>query len=701
MIQAIIRNGKVYPEDVAPPILEDGKVLIQVHYSAISPGTEIASVQGSNTNILQAALQQPQKIVKYLNKIKSYGIQKIYREIKSFTDGGTPTGYSLSGKVVAVGKGVTKFALGEKVAAAGGGYAYHAEFVVVPENLVVKIPQDINMAEASTVAIGGIALHGVRRANLALGEYGVILGTGLIGILAIELLKLSGIKVIAIDIDDSRLAIAEKAGADYCLNSNSTDIVKFVNNLTGGHGADAVLFTAATSSSEPLSKAFKLIRKKGKLVLVGVSGMQIKREDLYSKEIDFLISTSYGPGRYDNKYEEKNIDYPYAYVRWTENRNMVEYCRLISERKIDIGVTNYKLYTISDVEKAYESLISEKNKELLLILEYHKNISYDKKFINISTNIKSSLINVAVVGTGSFAQNMHIPNIKKLRDKFNLYTIMSRSGHNAKNIAEMFGANNHTSDYEKILNDDYVDLILICTRHGMHFDFVHKAILAKKNVFVEKPLCTTLEQLKILEKLFFEETNKLPFITVGYNRRFSPYAEKIKNEVKQRVDPLFVNYRMNAGYSPLDNWIHDDGGRIVGEACHIVDLMNFFTEAKIASITFDSINPKTEKFSSTDNKSIILRYEDGSICNIQYFALGSDLLVKEYLDVHFDGKSITMNNYQQLDYFGISKKQFSTPKIEKGHLEELEIVASSIQKNELPIQLWDLVQTSEITLSIK
>lgn len=700
MIQAIIRNGKVYPEEVPPPIVEEGTVLIQVYYSCISPGTEIASVKGSNTSILQTAFKQPEKVIKYINKIKTNGLQKVYREVKSVTESGKPTGYSVSGEVIAIGKGVTKFAIGEKVAAAGGGYAYHAEFVIVPENLVIKISQDANMPEISTVAIGGIALQGVRRANLTLGEYGVVFGVGLIGILTVQLLKLSGITVIAIDIDDKRLETAKKAGADYILNSNSSDTLNYINNLTGGYGCDAVLFTAGTNSSEPLSLAFNMLRKKGKLILVGVSGMELKRDDIYTKEIDFLISASYGPGRYDKKYEEKNIDYPYAYVRWTENRNMVEYCRLVSKRSVDLAITDYKTFNILDVEKAYEDLNSKGNKELLVILEYNKNTSYENKNINISSNIKSSLINVAIIGTGSFAQNMHIPNIKKLKNEFNLYTVMSRSGHNAKNVAEMFGANNYTSDFEEILNDSHVDLILICNRHGLHFDFVHKAILTNKSVFVEKPLCTTLEQLRVLEKIFFEGSEKLPFITVGYNRRFSPYAKEIKNTVKKRVDPLFINYRMNAGYSQLDSWIHEDGGRIIGEACHIVDLMNYFTESKISAITYDSINPLTANYSSTDNKSIILRYEDGSICSIQYFAVGSDKLTKEYMEVHFDGKSITMDNYQKLDFYGLNKNQFTTKTIEKGHLEELRITAEKINKNELPIELWDLVQTSEITLNI-
>lgn len=700
MIQAIIRNGKVVPEEVAAPKVEDGQVLIQVSYSAISSGTEVSSVKGSNVNILQKALNEPEKVVKYLNKIKSVGYGKVLQEVKQVQQFGSATGYSLAGEIIAIGKGITRFAVGEKVAAAGGGFAYHAEFVSIPENLVVKIDQKANMADCSTVAIGGIALHGVRRASLHLGETAVVYGVGLIGLLTVQLLRLSGVKVIAIDIDDKRLSLATKAGADYVLNVKSDEPVSFVNNLTGGRGCDAVLFTAATSSSDPLAKAFQMTRRKGKVILVGVSGMEIKREDIYSKEIDFLVSTSYGPGRYDKDYEEKGVDYPYAYVRWTENRNMEEYCSLVSNKKLDLSIFNYGVFNIKEVEKAYDLLENGSPKPMLLILDYENALTKSPTVFKTGSSIKNSSINVAVIGTGAFAMSTHLPNLKKMSDKYNIYSIMSRSGHNAKNAAEMFGAAYHTSDYEYILNDKNVDLVMICNRHGLHFDYVYQALTAGKNVFVEKPLCTTLGQLQELQKYFDADSTVKPLLTVGYNRRFSPYAESIKEQVTKRINPLMIHYRMNAGYSPAESWIHEDGGRIVGEACHIVDLMNFFTESQISSISYDSINPRTEKYFSHDNKSIILRYIDGSICNIQYFSIGNPTLPKEYMEVHFDGKSIIMDDYKSLKYFGLINKDFVTKKIEKGHAKELEVLAKSINDGSSPIELWDLFQTSFITLSI-
>jgi predicted dehydrogenase/threonine dehydrogenase-like Zn-dependent dehydrogenase len=700
MIQAIIRNGKVVPEEVAAPKVEDGQVLIQVSYSAISSGTEVSSVKGSNVNILQKALNEPEKVVKYLNKIKSVGYGKVLQEVKQVQQFGSATGYSLAGEIIAIGKGITRFAVGEKVAAAGGGFAYHAEFVSIPDNLVVKIDQKANMADCSTVAIGGIALHGVRRASLHLGETAVVYGVGLIGLLTVQLLRLSGVKVIAIDIDDKRLSLASKAGADYVLNVKSDEPVSFVNNLTGGRGCDAVLFTAATSSSDPLAKAFQMTRRKGKVILVGVSGMEIKREDIYSKEIDFLVSTSYGPGRYDKDYEEKGVDYPYAYVRWTENRNMEEYCRLVSNKKLDLSIFNYGVFNIKEVEKAYDLLDNGSPKPMLLILDYENTLTKSPTVFKTGSSIKNSSINVAVIGTGAFAMSTHLPNLKKMSDKYNIYSIMSRSGHNAKNAAEMFGAAYHTSDYEYILNDKNVDLVMICNRHGLHFDYVYQALTAGKNVFVEKPLCTTLGQLQELQKYFDADYTVKPLLTVGYNRRFSPYAESIKEQVSKRINPLMIHYRMNAGYSPAESWIHEDGGRIVGEACHIVDLMNFFTESQISSISYDSINPRTEKYFSHDNKSIILRYTDGSICNIQYFSIGNPTLPKEYMEVHFDGKSIIMDDYKSLKYFGLINKDFVTKKIEKGHAKELEVLAKSINDGSSPIELWDLFQTSFITLSI-
>ena len=370
MLQAIMKKGNVIGEEVPAPVVSRGCVLIKVACSAISVGTEMVSFDTSKKSIIKRALEQPHNVRKVINMAKSDAVAKVYKKVKNKIDEGRATGYSLSGVVIGLGKGVTRFTVGDKVAAGGSGVAYHAEFVDVPENLVVHMPEDLDFARASTVAIGAIAMQGVRRANLNLGEFAAVFGVGVIGLLSVQMLSISGIRVAAIDINDDRLQIAKKVGAEIVVNPDSEVPIQKIINWSNGYGVDAVLFTAATSKSEPLSQAFRMCKKKGKVILVGVSGMNIKRTDLYQKEIDLLMSTSYGPGRYDKYYEGKGLEYPYAYVRWTENRNMSEYLRLINEGLINVDQLSLEKYPIEKVNDAFEALRNSDKKAFYVILDY-------------------------------------------------------------------------------------------------------------------------------------------------------------------------------------------------------------------------------------------------------------------------------------------------------------------------------------------
>lgn len=712
MLQAIIKRGKVRAEEIPTPLVSDGSLLIKVVNSCISAGTEISGVKATEKSVIKKALEKPEHIIKFLKWIQNEGLENAIERAKGINNASQPTGYSISGIVIAIGKGVTGFRVGDKVAAAGAGIANHAEFVDVPQNLVMNMPKDMGFMEASSVTLGGIAIQGVRRADLKLGEYCVVIGAGILGLLSIQMLKNSGIRVAAIDLDEKRLEIAKELGCEIAINPTQEDFIKTINNWTCGHGTDAVLFTAATSSSEPLSQAFQICRKKGKVVLVGVVGMEIKREDIYAKELDFIISTSYGPGRYDRNYEEKGLDYPYPYVRWTENRNMEEYLRLVHNGAIKLDKIINAVYPINNVTDAFESLQNHKDKPLMVILDYgrfeekqlEQYLNHDKK-VFINTNpINKDTINIGLVGTGGFATGMHLPNIKKLNDKFKLYAVMNRTGHKAKSVASQYGANYATTDYNDILNDENIDLIMICTRHDSHASFVLKALKAGKNVFVEKPLAVNQEELNEIKKYYSDDTitNK-PILMVGFNRRFSKYAQEIKKHTDRRINPLFIHYRMNAGFIPFNSWIHEDGGRIIGEACHIIDLMTFLTGSKVESINYESLTPNNGKFSDSDNKSIILKYQDGSICTIEYFAVGSKDFPKEYMEVHFDEKTIVMDDYKSLKGFGIKTKDISTETSEKGQLEELEYLYTALKEpNETwPIDFWDMIQTTEITFGIE
>ena len=709
MIQAIVKKGKVLGEEIPAPVVSKGRVLIKVIHSCISAGTEMSSVNRSGKSLIKIALEQPNQVKEAFNMVKAKGLSKTFAKIRGVVDSGKPIGYSLSGMVLAVGSGVNRFEPGDLVAAAGAGLANHAEYVDVPENLVMKIPKNTNPIHASTVTLGGIAIQGVRRADLKLGELGVVLGTGILGLLAVQMLNASGVRVAAVDLDDNRLAIAKKLGAELTINSSNEDFVKLINNWSNGYGADAVLFTAATNDSVPLSLSFQACKKKGKVILVGVSGMQINRGDIYPKELDFLISTSYGPGRYDRDYEQKGCDYPYGYVRWTENRNMSEYLRLLNEKKIKLDDMITDIFPIAQVDKAFEALKNDK-KPIMVILDYGKFesnlisqlLNHDRKIIINNKKVEKDKINVALIGAGSFATGMHLPNIAKLNAKYKLYCVMDKVGHTAKAVTDQYSAQYSTTNYSDILTDQNVDLVMICTQHSTHASLILQALNAGKNVFVEKPLATSSDDLMKIKDFYSQNVENKPVLMVGFNRRFSKYAVEIKAHTDKRINPLFLNYRMNAGFIPLDKWIHENGGRIVGEGCHIIDLMTYFTGCEIKSISFEKMSPSTKKYSPSDNMSIILKYMDGSVATINYFAVGNKSYPKEFLEVHFDEKTITMDDYKKLNSHGINIKNINSQVSEKGHFEELIRLYETIKGGNpaWPIELWDMLQTTQTTLLI-
>lgn len=722
MKQALVKRGRVIPVNVPAPVVSAGSVLIKVVNSCISAGTELAEVAGSGKSLIRRALEQPENIRKVLNMVKSDGIAETYAKVMGRLETSTPTGYSVSGVVIALGEGVKNILIGDRVAAGGGGIANHAEYVDVPMNLITVIPDSLDFPQASTVAIGSIAMQGIRRANLSLGEFTVVFGVGILGQLTVQMLAATGIRVIAIDLDDSRLSLAQKLGAEKASNPEKEDAVKAVMHLTGGHGADSTIFCAATNNPKSLSMAFEMTRKKGRLVMVGVWGTHFNRADIYKKEIDFLISTSYGPGRYDASYEDRGIDYPYAYVRWTENRNMAEYLRLLALNKIDLSELIQAVFPIDRVEEAFNSLKSP-DRPLMVLLDYGKELPKElnqllpktrKVDVGIGVDqVKSSRIRVGLIGTGSFATSVHLPNLKKLSDKYETYAICDSIGSVAKNVAEQFGAKYATTDYNEILSDQDVDLLMICTRHNLHGEIVLKSLQSGKHTFVEKPLCTTQQELDAI-KAFYGYTDSdpspltphhsPPLLMVGFNRHFSKYAQEIKKHVQKRINPLFIHYRMNAGFIPLDHWVHTEegGGRIIGEACHIIDLFSYLIDSPVKAYAVSSLKPKTLSIGSSDNKSITFEYEDGSVAVLDYFAIGSKALAKEYLEIHFDEKSIVMNDYKSITGYGLSTANLKYQSSEKGHIEELEFLAKGLNdgNSDWPINLTSMFETTELTLNI-
>ena len=688
MIQAIVKKGKVIGEDVPLPSVSEGSALIKVMYSCISAGTEVSIVHASEKSVIKKAFEQPAKVKKALRMIETEGISRTIEKIRGKLESGSVIGYSLSGIVLAIGNGIKDLKIGDRVACAGSGLANHAEYVDVPQNLIVKLPRDLGFREASTVALGSIAMQSVRRANLTFGEYVVIFGLGVIGQIALQIAKHAGGRVIGIDFDENRLRVGKENGAAFVLNPKDSDIVKQVVHFTDGLGADKVIFAAATNSSEPLHQAFRMTRKKGKVVLVGVSGMEIKREDLYQKELDFLISTSYGPGRYDDEYEMRGLDYPYAYVRWTENRNMQEYLREVAEETVSLKNLIEKVYPIEKAGEAYEEL-QKPSSPLMILLEYRQDLPENlrtlfqkesKICISYNSVKKKGMVNVAIVGAGAFATSVHLPNLERLKGTFGIHAIMGKMPYKTKTVAQKYHAHYATCNIDDILNDQDIDIVLIATRHHLHGEYVLRALQAGKNVFVEKPLCIKEEELDAIKSFYNSRLtthdSRLPLLMVGFNRRFSKYAQEAKRHTDKRINPLFMHYRVNAGYIPLDQWVHGEegGGRIIGEACHFIDLFTFFTECKVKEIYTSTLTPKTQSLSSDDNRAVVLNYEDGSVATLEYLATGSKEFPKEYFEVHFDEKTIVIDDYKSIKGYGVKIDEMKGDIPEKGHLREWKVL---------------------------
>jgi predicted dehydrogenase/threonine dehydrogenase-like Zn-dependent dehydrogenase len=717
MKQVLVKKGKVVVAQVPAPMVDDGCVLVEVAYSLISAGTEISNVERSGKPLVQHALEQPKQVKQVIDYLRRQGIHKTVAKVQGQL-GEKPLGYSCSGIVLQVGRAVRDLHPGDRVACAGGGKANHAELVVVPRNLVVKVPDSCDLKAAASVTLGAIALQGVRRADPRLGDSVTIIGLGLLGQITMQLLKIAGCKVIGIDLDLRRVAIAKQLGIDYAYNPAQVDINNEMLHLTGDHGADATIITAASPSDAIVQQAMELTRKKGRVVIVGDVGLGLKRSPFYEKEIDFLISCSYGPGRYDERYEEHGEDYPYAYVRWTENRNMGEYLHLVAEGKIEIKTLLEREYSLAEAPQAFEALREEDEKPLGVILcyltseEIQPTTKMATKVVLKSRSVKGK-INVAVVGAGNFAKSMHLPNLQQLSDLYQIRAIVDALGSNANSVAHQFNANYASTDYEDVLNDPDLDAVIICTHHHLHAQQTISALKAGKHVYCEKPLalnnselddilaCYNITQAD-LDRLPPEARDLQPILMVGFNRRFSPAAQQIKKIVSNRQNPLMVLYRVNGGYIPADNWVQgpEGGGRIVGEMCHMFDLLNYWVGSQVESISVEAISPQTENVLSDDNVSTTMKYRDGSVCTLLYSALGANNWGKEYTEVYVDGKTLVLDDFKRLEVYGGNYNGWKGRIADKGHKNALEAFAHSIMSGKWVTPLESFVMSSRISIIV-
>lgn len=703
MKQLLVRSGKVFLKDVPAPVVGPKNVLVRVERSCVSVGTEMAGIKMSALPLYRRALKQPQHVKRVLQLMRDQGITRVYKQVKGRLEAGVPTGYSAAGTVVAVGSEVTGIRIGDRVACAGASIANHAEMIDVPVNLSVLIPECLSFDVASTVTLGAIAMQGVRRAQPTLGETVVVIGLGILGQITAQLLRANGCRVIGTDVDPSRIATAVENGLDVGLSPSDGNTAERIVKLTDGYGADAVVITAASASNDILADAFQACRKKARVVIVGDVGLNISRSDIYTKELDVLISCSYGPGRYDATYEEEGADYPLPYVRWTENRNMEEYLRLLESGRVRLDNMLQEPFAIDRAEEAYGRLSEHGAKPLLVLLRYPQREGADNPVLQVGAPAPiDGRIKIAVIGAGGFAQAMHLPNLQKLSDKFDLRTIVNRTGLSARTIAERFGVATAATDFQSVIDDPQIDLVLIATRHDLHAEMTLAALKAGKHVFVEKPLSMTEEGLDAIEAFYAASPNG-PLLMTGFNRRFSPAIVAAQAALKGRMSPMIVSYRMNAGYIPSDHWVHGPhgGGRNIGEACHIYDLFNALTGARPVEVQASAIVPASDHWRRDDNFVATLRYADGSVCTLTYTSMGAKSFAKERADIFVDGKVIVLDDYKQLTITGGSGGWKSLT-IEKGQYEELLALSSAFKsKVDWPISLADQLSATRVSFAVQ
>jgi len=686
-----LKNGQTILEEVPTPGAGYGQVLIQTTRSLVSLGTERMLVEFGKANFIQKARQQPDKVKQVLDKVKTDGLKPTLDAVFNKLGQPLPLGYCNVGRVIAVGKGVDEFKVGDRVASNGP----HAEVVSVPKNLVARIPDNVSDEEAAFTVIGAIGLQGVRLANPTLGETVVVIGLGLIGLMTAQLLQANGCTVIGFDYDEAKVDLARDLGITAVNPGDGTDQVHFVESFTAGLGADAVIITASNKSNEIISQAAKMSRKRGRIVLIGVIGLDISRADFYEKELTFQVSCSYGPGRYDDNYEQKGQDYPIAFVRWTEKRNFETILQSIANKNINVEKLITERIDLSNYDQIYGNMSG--SRAIASILVYDEDIKDWKRSVSLVNNSFEGQSGViGIIGAGNFTSAMILPSLKK--NGANLKFIASSGGLSGTTLAKKYGISTSTTDYREILADKNVDIVFITTRHSSHAKMVGEVLASKKHVFVEKPLALSSDQLDEIVKIYNSQSKT---INVGFNRRFAPLALKMKQLLGKSNTPMNIIATMNAGFIPANSWVQDmeiGGGRIIGEACHFIDLCTFLAGSKVISVCMNAMgmNP----LENTDNASILLKYENGTNAVINYFANGSKAYSKERIEVFSEERVLILDNWRKLSGYGFKNFSSASSSQDKGHSEQFRRLIEIVQNGGDPIIPFDeIVNTSRASFA--
>lgn len=705
-LSQILRTGEMSIIEVPTPEMGTREVLVRNIYSCVSAGTESSTVKTARKGYIGKAREKPAQLQQVIDTLKTQGPIQTYRAVMKKLDAYSPLGYSCVGRVIGVGVEVRDLVVGDYVAC-GGSAACHAEIVAVCNNLCVRVAPGVDLKQAAYNTVGAIAMQGVRQADVRVGEYCAVIGLGLIGQLTCKILRAAGVNVVGVDLNSKMVKMAGEHCVDLALLADGTGVQRRIIEFSKGMGCDSVIITAASDSLGPINFSGAIARKKGNIVIVGAVPTGFDREPhFYNKELSVKMSCSYGPGRYDPSYEEKNVDYPYGYVRWTEKRNMEAFQQLIAHGKIDLGYLTTHIFGIDDAPKLYDMIIDKSDVFAGILIEYDKTNTVEVKKAHFERKGSpkgafKSKVAIGFLGAGSYAQSFLLPNIAKMNDVC-LKGVVTRSSVSSRSVADRFGFDFCSTNPDDVLGDKEINVVFIASRHDTHGKFVANALKSGKNVFVEKPLCIRMEELEEITNLMEQrgDWERQPILMVGFNRRFSSLSSELKG--KLNAGPKAMIYRINAGNIPLESWIQDaqiGGGRILGEVCHFIDYMTFVSESLPQSVYAATLRDSSNQ---NDTLSVSIRYQNGSLGSIHYFANGSPRFPKEYIEIYESETTISVNDFREMSVFG--KRKPSKRKLmgqDKGQKKEITaFITAVVNGDAAPIRYEEIHSTSMVSFMI-
>jgi len=689
------QTGALELLEVPAPRPGRGQVLVQNHYSVMSPGTDKLSMSFARKSMLGKARSRPDLVSQVIRKLQQEGPRSTYRAVTTRLSAPQALGYSCAGVVTAVGPGVHGFSVGDRVACAGANYANHAEFVAIPENLVAKVPDGVDLQDAAFSTLGAIALQGIRVAEPTLGETAAVVGLGLIGQLAVQLLKANGCRVLGVDLDEERVRQSLAQGAEWAASPGDVSAA-WTDSATAGHGVDLALVTAASDTAEPLNFAAQLCRRKGRIAFVGATPIELDRRLMFEKELDLRMSTSYGPGRYDSQYEEHGFEYPVAYVRWTENRNLQAFLSLVASDDIHPKLLNTEVRPFDDAVSAYEDLVARATPYLAVAFRFDAEAS-DRTLVDLGGTtrpVSDQVTPISFIGAGNYARSVLLPLVRKTPNVEGI-TLVTNTGASARKAAEQFSFRGCSTDTNAVMKDPNIQLVFITTRHDSHASLAIDALEHGKAVWLEKPVALNREELRdVLACL--QRTDG--FLAVGYNRRFSSHSRAIQDFHGKRQGPMQIHYRIVAPPPARDSWVMDPklgGGRVIGEACHFIELCNTFTDQEVRDVYARSL----ASGGMDDTFSATLTYPDGSIATIDYLACASDKLPKEYVEVSSDGRTAICDNFRNTKFSG--RRTLKSFNQDKGQKQAIKAVIEAYREGKpSPFNIEEIANVSAVSFAI-